>query len=325
MFSIDEFVKWFEEQERIKRKEALSFRDKLELPKEIKEVPLVHKINPIDFSLKIGAVDSGLQHRSYLGLDIILCRPAGVIFTYENSHLKHAEYINKYSQPDQLIEKELDEREILWAKSLFRLKKEITTAIQMIDKADMLILDGSLLPLTIDRPTEDSELFLEYKHLTHLYSQLFSLAKQKDVLLLGISKDTRSKRLTHLLGINGSDAMFAERLLNINERTSYFSYGNSLISKEIAYAKEINVFYLKAGNDAPLRVEFLSNKSIDYISGIIYSLSSINPNYSYPAILIEVDLRAMIPDLEIDKIEKTIALRMGKTLKSLRKNNRPFR
>ena len=78
--------------------------------------------------------------------------------------------------------------------------------------------------------------------------------------------------------------------------------------------------------DRPLRVEFLEGeKKYGEIIGVIASLSKINRNYAYPAVLIDADLRAAMDPLELERAKRSLSLFAGPELLQLRRNSRPFR
>ncbi|MCX6803381.1 MAG: DNA double-strand break repair nuclease NurA [Candidatus Diapherotrites archaeon] len=132
------------------------------------------------------------------------------------------------------------------------------------------------------------------------------------------------------------DASILDYYLRQGERTFAFSYTNSPSSHAILkdyspeWAKSVFVFYLKATEfDRPLRVEFLCKdknnlkECANRIASIVYSLSSLHREYSFPSILIEADLRAGLSEQEINVVYERLIDKLGSKIR-MRRNNRPF-
>ncbi|MFB6294269.1 MAG: hypothetical protein ABEI97_00770, partial [Candidatus Nanohaloarchaea archaeon] len=62
--------------------------------------------------------------------------------------------------------------------TLQRLQDEITAATQAVADADMLLLDGSLVPQPQDRPDNDSPLFEQYETVIDQYRALYEAAAE---------------------------------------------------------------------------------------------------------------------------------------------------
>ena len=206
----------------------------------------------------------------------------------------------------------------------------------------ILLLDGSILPLAKDRPSNDSAVFQEYNELIMLYKKLYNLCKEKNILLIGIIKDSRGRRFVDVINnINCNDSAFLDHLLNKGERTSVMRYahaGQPILKDLEEFANNIYVSYMKVSdNDLPLRIEFLefSGNSRDVAEGhtdlnfdnifdnsisAAYSLSAISDNYAYPAILTEVDLCAALDGYELERLKHSLV-----DFKPMRRNSRPFR
>ncbi len=95
------------------------------------------------------------------------------------------------------------------------------------------------------------------------------------------------------------------------------------------WGARVNAFYLKAvERDRPMRIEFLEGKrSFDEIASLIFTLSRINKNYAYPAVLIEADLRAALEQGELDRVYGELVARTGlrSSVLKLKRDSRPFR
>ena len=61
----------------------------------------------------------------------------------------------------------------------------------------------------------------------------------------------------------------------------------------------------------------------DKISSIVFSLSSLHKEYSYPSVLIEADLRAKLTEQDISIVYDRLIGKLGPKI-NMRRNNRPF-
>ncbi len=306
------------------------FRDAL-------EKDLVLPISETKVNGLIAAIDGGLLAQEMHGTDLVIARAVAAVFEYNGSSLSSHEYLpNAFPEADYEIKIGLDEREVMAFRSLFRLKKEIECAIDVLGAKSpkYLMLDGSLLPLTADKPPDDSDIAYDYQNVVRLYKKLFAIAKEKDCTLLGVIKDSRSKRFVDIakaaIDVHSSDSVFLNHLLKEGERTFAFRYTSDVkrhpITRDFGNdAESINAMYLKpVDGDRPLRVEFISS-NFSEVASLIYSLSKINRTYAYPAILIEADLRAALDPLELERAQKSLAMHTGMGILPLRRNSRPFR
>ena len=311
------------------------------------EGDLIRKINPVGVSGSFCAIDGGIVCEEFHGLDVAAFRSVCTCFTYENSKLVKTDY-SPSQRPNLEISAHsaLGQFEKMRFLSLVRLKSELECALNSLNKfsPDFLILDGSIAPLIDDKPPSDSELVSHYDGLISIYKNLYSSCGEKNCSLLGITKDSRGRRFSDILCTADPscssvlstchDTVFLDHLLQKGERTSAFRYSGSPqknpVFKDLGdYSQRILTFYLKpVENDRPLRVEFLSNHhSFSQIADSISSLSAINPNYAYPAVLIEADLRAALEPNEVEQQMQSLATKIGgkNPIVKLRRNSRPFR
>lgn len=306
------------------------FRDALE--KELVAPVADMKVNGI-----VAAVDGGLLAQEMHGTDLVISRAVAAVFEYKDSALVSHEYLpNAFPEADYEIKLGLDEREVMAFRSLFRLKKEVECAIGAIEKRNpkFLMMDGSLLPLTADKPPDESDIAYEYQDAVRLYRKLYETAKGRNCTLLGVIKDSRSKRFVDIaraaVDLHSSDSVFLSHLLREGERTFSFKYTSDVkrhpITRDFgADAEGINAMYLKpVEGDRPLRVEFIGS-DFSGIASLVYSLSRINRTYAYPAALIEADLRAALDPMELERAQKSLAMHTGMGVLPLRRNSRPFR
>ncbi|MCX8198021.1 MAG: DNA double-strand break repair nuclease NurA [Candidatus Micrarchaeota archaeon] len=310
------------------------------------EEKLVYPVSQQEISGKIAAVDGGIAGEELHGFDLLLMRSVGVVFEYGKSRIISHSYFPSSRPPIEYdMRSGLDSHEVIWHKSLFRLKGELGCAASLIEKHSpaALLLDGSIAPLLSDKPSEESEMRQLYQEVLHSYTRLYQTAWSRQCLLLGIIKDSRSKRFMELLsksldGEEGlrhtTDTSFLFFLLEAGERTCAFTYSSSPSSHQIlkdlgGWSEKILSFYLKpVEEDRPLRVEFLAGqKAFGEVASLVHSLSCMHKAYAYPAALIEADLRAALREEEADGAYAKLFFRLGKraSLYRLRRNSRPFR
>lgn len=329
---------------KIKSAENILKRNAEEVRKENKivegslEEQLYTKVNKEKLNLSVVAVDGGILADRMHGCDIVIGRAAAANFVYSDSKLVSCEHFPmKFPESEVEIRTGLDEHEAMVFRQLFRLKLEITTAAECVERfsPEYLLLDGSVVPLGSDRPSTESRLSKEYNELIDAYKKLFSICDEKNCQLVGVVKDSRGKRMIDLLGLKElevSDTLFANFLLKENERSATMSYASEKkktpVLKDLEeYGKRIQLFYIKVSeNDLPLRIEILQGKfAVEKIASVIHSLSSISKTFTYPAVLIEADLCAAMNPVEMENLKKSLFALSDGAAKPLRRNNRPFR
>jgi len=289
---------------------------------------LVVKVKKADVSLRVCAIDGGLLAGRMHGADIVVVRAVAAVFDYQGSVLKtHSYHPQKSPQPNIEIRNSLEEHEALVFRSLIRLHHELSCAISSLeaDAPGMLLIDGSLLPLPGDRPSEGSALRPLYEEVIALYRKLYASCSAKRCMLCGIIKDSRSKKLANELGAGCPDTVLCGYLLGEDERTKELGYfeGKAPGGDIAELGRQVKVFYIRPSrNDLPLRIEAFGC-DIDSAASLVCALSSLSENYAYPAALIEADLRAALDPAELEAIESSLSALSG--MKPLRRNSRPFR
>lgn len=309
------------------------------IPKDALEPSFTLPINKTKINGKISAVDGGILSYEMHGADLLIAKAVSSTFNYENGAVaSHTYHPRAFPHPSYDVETGLDEREVNWHKSLFRLQLEIQNALETAkkEKPNHLLLDGSLCPLMSDRPAEESRLFPKYMALLNTYKELYAFCTENEIKLLGVIKDSRSRRFVEMLhpylSERASDTLFLHHLLNQGERTFAFRYSESPqkhhVLRELGkWGEKLCAFYLKpVEGDRPMRVEFINGqKPFQETADFISTISSINRSYAYPAILIDADLRAMMDPNELERAKKSLSLFAGPNLLDLRRNSRPFR
>ncbi len=280
-------------------------------------------VQSLRFSGRIGAVDGGILDAEYHGLDIIMVRAVGVVFTYREGEMTGVDYFPS-PLPDPRIEEhdlpyEQDQVGVL--RSLVRLRAEIGLAADMVERLpmDVLFLDGSILPLLSDRPSSEGLMDM-YWQVIEQYQRLYRLCDERNVLLAGIVKDSKGNRFgAYLEGIRMRDTRWLTYALRPGERTISIPYTDdpekaTLKDVGTEYAERVRVFYLRASPyDAPYRVEYMErgDGDDDFLASLLLPLSALNPTYTIPPFLIEADLRARLGKSELKHLRNIIERRMG--------------
>ena len=289
---------------------------------------LVVSSRKVPLDMTVAAVDGGLLSQRMHGTDIVLVRTVGVRFVYSGSRLSsHSYFPSRSPEPELEMRDSLDEHEALVFRSLIRLNRELRCALSMLEeKTGALLIDGSLLPLPSDRPGADSPLSGLYHETLSLYSSLHSRSSEGGCLLLGVIKDTRSKKLSKSLDAGCSDSIFCDYLLSEGQRTRDFPYSEEKTTSDFpALAQKVRVFYIKpSASDLPLRIETLDSAGgIERAASVVHSLCAISEHFAYPAALIEADMRAALDSAHLDSVESSLIRLSG--MRPLRRNSRPFR
>ncbi|MBD3210042.1 hypothetical protein GF318_01530 [Candidatus Micrarchaeota archaeon] len=278
---------------------------------------LVREVASVPLDLSVSGVDGGAFFHRVHGADVAAIRAVGVSFFYRNSKLgSFSHYPSRKPEPALQYREGLDEHEASVFRSLARLRQELLCSREMIEKfsPDVLLFDGSLLPLPSDKPPEGSGLCSLYQEVVSLYDSVFSACR--DTLLCGVIKDSRARKLGAEFSLDCSDTMLCEHLLKAGERTAEFPCSCS------GPGSRVNTFYLRPSEqDLPLRVETIS--SVEKAAEAVLSLSSISSRFAYPAVLTEADMCAAFDRQDIAIFQKDLFSLAG--FSSLRRSSRPFR
>ncbi|MFA4982663.1 MAG: DNA double-strand break repair nuclease NurA [Candidatus Micrarchaeia archaeon] len=318
---------------------------KMEYPETL-EAKLVIPVETTKVEGRIAAVDSGIAGEELHGFDFLLLRSVGVVFDYKDSKVvSHAYFPSSLPKMEYDMRSGLDSHDVMWHKSLFRLRGELTCAADLVEShlPACLLMDGSIAPLLTDKPPEDSEVRPLYDDVLSSYRRLYEACWQKNCALAGVIKDSRSRRFIDIVQKHAenepgfahtSDTNFLYFMLEAGERTCAFPYSSAPAKHQILkdlgqWAEKILSFYLKpVADDRPLRVEFLSGqKTFSEVASLAHSLSRMHKAYAYPAVLIEADLRAALDGDEFERAYGSLFSRLGRSssLMRLRRNSRPFR
>ena len=311
---------------------------KVELGRRLREI-LIDEIEPIEISVKnfsVGAVDGGLVKKSFQGLDIIVVRAAGVVYTIKDEKVEKIECFPSenptprptiYFDPFSQIEFEIKS-------NIERQKEEISLAINLIEKfkPDFLFLDGSIIP-HYTLPPKDSLILESFVNLINLYSKLFSKVQKSKTILCGIIEDSRGKRFSEILVSKAKlpkvlqitleksrDTTILSYVLRSRELLKPFPYTDTPKSHPLIshlpekFSSLIYSFYLRNSEiDIPLRIDFLADKGMDTYRKIASAILLLTPSeiYSIPSPLIEADKRARLSEKELSKIYSHILGELG--------------
>lgn len=315
-------------------------------------------VNPITIeknqNLSFSGVDSGFVNKQFNFANLIIIKEAGAVFNYKESKLSSVKYFPKtYNLPKPyLTTSSLEVEEIIWNTSILRLKKELSLSKEIIEKTkklDFMLMDGSIIPQYLSKPSRDSKFFKDYSSLIDLFISLYNISKERKIFLIGCIEDSRADRFFNILKnnfikdnieYNLSDSFLVFSLLSKNQRTCVFKYAEDLKEHPILkdFPREIYenlyVCYLKLSEeDYPLRIEFIYFKEFglslkeytDFIVSNISSVSSFNKRYVYPAPLIESDLQSRLKVQEIDLIVRNVLEKTKKVgLRLPRRESRAF-
>ncbi len=326
----------------------------------ILDVKLTHPLQ-LRQPQNVAAVDGGVLAGELHGAAVVLSRAAGVLLTYEGDALKKTRYEpNRDPRAELALEYGLDAVEFTWFKGLERLRAEIRLALTIAEKhaPELLLLDGSIIPQTADKPRGESKLAESYTDVISLYQKLFDACRKRGVLLAGVNKDSRGRAALgylekavpalepfHSKVASWTDSLFLSQVLREGERSFAFRYTKA---KEIhpvmrdlgAWSEAVCSLYLRpSATDRPLRVDYLNpallegdaakaNAATNEIANKIFALCRVSARYAYPAALVEADLRAALNPLELERTLERLASKAGREnpfLLSLRRNDRPFR
>ncbi len=327
------------------------------------ESDFTKKIEPTSLSgLRIAGIDGGLVRRQFRSMDLLLTRGIAVIF-----HFGPEEGPNVDFYPDPFPEPQirpmmltLSGAELDQISSLERVATELRVTLAVLEEfhTDIILVDGSLFYHPRDRPQTGSVVFEKFQEVLALYKQLYNKARKKGTTLVGIVKDSKSSRVTNLLGdilphiirkpaifelMQGVDYRWLLKItrdcdildtyLEEGERSFIFRYSSELqlnsnpLSEDISnWASSIWVTYLKtARDDLPLRIEILTDgnpedvRKVDRALATILPLSWQHPEYGIPAPILEADTRAKISLNETQLIVDRLMALSGLTYTSLEK------
>jgi len=331
----------------------------LELTDDILENKLIIQVPESDQkNLRVGGIDGGLLKKSFHGIDLMLLKAVGVVFTYAGNKLANTEYYpNAMPSPEpRTIMDPFSDLEFEINSNIERQIKEVITAAETIEKfePDMLFMHGSVIPHYTFVPEKGSLLGENYRRMILAYVDLFEAVRLRKTVLAGVIEDSRGTRfceilnsilLTHfsasmppemkIILTRTKDSNLLSYVLQKGERSLVFPYSprssQHPILKDFKQAGSmIYTFYLKTAEyDRPIRIDFLGDKGVvdkaNFISSILLKMTG-HSNYGIPSILIEADQRAKLEENELEMFYQDIINKTGNisSLFEQRRNQRPF-
>ncbi|MEM2251135.1 MAG: DNA double-strand break repair nuclease NurA [Candidatus Hadarchaeales archaeon] len=270
--------------------------------------------------ISVCGVDGGMLQLQLNGLDVVAIRAVAVVFHYLTGRLASVEYFPSGPAPIHffLVKEPLDKVKTDSLAGMRRQILEVSRAREVIGKgaAQLVLLDGSILPQYVERFQDCREYAEQYDELITSYRRLFEEAESKGVLLAGLVKDSRGKRFCQMLAelaeLDGEDKDFLlsyrdivilDEILSEKERTIAFPYTEEFPPQTLGgledFGRKVNVFYARMSQfDVPFRVEFLATRNseevADELSSILEFLFSFGFGFSIPPVLVEADFRARL-------------------------------
>jgi hypothetical protein len=336
---------------------------------ETADTSFVKHIEPTHLKgLKIAGIDGGLVKRRFRSIDLILTRGIAVVFQFGPEEGPSVDfYPSPFPEPKvKPIMLTLQGSELDQLASLERIAEELKVTLGVIDEfhVDLVLVDGSLFHHPRDRPPTGSPAFEKFQEVMALYRQLYHKVRKKDLLMVGVVKDSRATRIVNVLGdilphilrnseyferIQGIDYRWLLKIsrdcdildtfLDQGERTFAFKYSteishsaNSVADDLSIWASSILVTYIRtARDDFPLRVEVLVDpdrgvEQLDKALKAILPLSTQHLEYGVPTPILEADTRAKISHNETGMIIDRLMALSGMTYATLekRRSRNPF-
>ena len=335
-------------------------------PKAIVEDKLVFDVEPDALSnVVVAGVDGGMLSEALHGLDLILTRAVAAVFHYREGALSITDYYPTEMPEPRLIPvtAPLDAREFELMANMQRQLAELRLATQVVNVcgADVLLLDGSVVPQYVDRFPHSKKVTETYRDLLVAFSDLYGACAESNILIAGAVKDSRGTRFLDILRhkvlqaliegrdlpkdetstllqsddllANSRDTAFLDYMLEAGERSCVFKYADApgALADLNKWGQKIYAFYIKTvPYDYPLRVEFVDprgepKKTAERAASIVYAISQHHDAYGLPSVLIEADARARLVEEDLYVIHDSIIDRLGPSvLMDLRRNRRPF-
>ncbi len=313
--------------------------------------------------LRIAGIDGGLSRKRFNAMDLLLTRAIAVIFHFQSDGGPIVDFFpDAFPEPNaKLVMLSMSGQELDQLASLERIAEELKVAISAVDEfhVDIVLMDGSLIYHPRDRPPVGSATESKFQEVLALYRQLYNKMARKRAMLVGIVKDSRSTRVTKMLGdllphllrksdlyekMQGIDYRWLVKIsrdcdlldtfLEEGERTFIFRYTNeikqsvsTLPADLVPWASSIWVTYLKtARDDLPLRIEVMvKSEGVEGIGQLDRALSAIlplsyqHPEFGLPTPILEADARAKISNNETRLVIDRLLALSGLTYSTIEK------
>jgi len=305
---------------------------------------IINSVEKVKLDFKAAGIDGGLLTKTFHGVDIVLTRAAGVVFTYKNDKIASTK-VYPQKVPVLVEVNSNDDGELITIASLYRMNEEITKAIEVAKDAepDYLMLDGPLYPHPSTRIAKASDLKKLYATVVSKYNELEKTCQKNNTILVGVVEDSRSRYFSNVLfdkivpglskkhqelfidGYRFRDTALLFDTLKMGERTSAFKLSGI---QDVAYKNDLYGFYIKTAKyDRPLRIEITSKTPRELLKKVpstIFSLASF-PSYGLPSVIVEADARAKLSQRYMISIQKMLYSKSQSPLViDLRRESRPL-
>lgn len=306
--------------------------------------------------ISIAGIDGGMVKHSLHGIDLMLLRAVGVLFSYKDDKLSEVKYYpgSLPSPIPYVVFDPFSDLEFEMNSNMERQIVEINTAREVVErfKPDFLFLNGSIVPHYTEKPAKNSLLFATYERMIESYISLFSAVKDSNTILAGVIEDSRGTRFCEVVNqkiLEGIDAADVKILLSKTKDTNLLSYALELGERSFVFkyspnpedhpilkefggqtANKIYGFYLKTAEfDRPIRVDFFADKGIvpmaNKLSSVLLATCG-HSGYGIPSVIIEADQRAKLSEKDLQTFYLDLINKTGNLpgLFNLRRNQRPF-
>ncbi len=279
--------------------------DSIETDATVKEAFLSRKVEE-EKPGTVAGVDGGLLKKRYSAGDVIVTRAVAAIFRFDGNGLAGTGYMPSRSpEPEFQVPAPEDADSLDRRADSERINAEVSTAVNAVEEADTVFMDGSLVPgYAVSGEVAD------------LYTRLFEEAEEGR--LVGVVEDSYGLKLAGLLeeklGVEIGkvrDTVIADHILEACERTFVRRYSSSPVEHPVLgeledrHVNRLNTFYVKlSSKDLPLRIDYYGGeKHADRIAGLLLALKS-SETYTVPSPVLEADKRAKIPEEYLKRLER---------------------
>jgi len=290
----------------LKNLEELDFETFKKSPRfYIKEDSIINSVSASNIrGLNVVSVDGSSVTKRFMNADFSFLKAIGVKYFFHQNHVASIKHFpdlagfNNYIVEGNFFNQ--DETTVDVKTSINMKRMEIRLVNELIEtksEIDLIIIDGSIVITPINLLfSKDAEISEKYDILLKEYHKLYLNCKEKDIILIGSIKDTRTSALSNLLSdaiqllmpsysklsdfikINYREALkyfsdidLFDRLLKKTERSCIFYCKKEIdkirdtgIKKEIPYYFPLTfyAFYLKTAKfDTPCRIEFFMDET----------------------------------------------------------------
>ncbi|MHA1371101.1 MAG: DNA double-strand break repair nuclease NurA [Promethearchaeota archaeon] len=214
----------------------LGFKSKYTFPDEfrqkhgIMESRLFQKINLHGLgSIRIAAVDGSILRESMLGVDLIATKYRGVVFRFFNNKPPHVKYFPRAKNENLNLSMFIQDSSTLDIDFYMNAKRMLGELNLVHDilvqepNIDLMIIDGSLcIPPLFLQPLIHRSHLKTCLEISDLLIRILDICERKNVLLVGVVKDSMKRTIVDILGnlisIEGVSNEFFKPFFDFNYR-----------------------------------------------------------------------------------------------------------